>query len=260
MSNEFGYDQQAQPNTDTPATGTVDLDFLDNSAKSSGYDADKEPGQHRGLPPEGAYRFRFEWPAPPAGQQETFNSLGLSSKWKASTTKGKTPTQFVGTGVRAVLLGISTNPPSPITIEEFDSLNLAGRTFSSYVSTIFMSGRSSVTDLLNCIHYEKFDDSRPMREAVLALQEKLRNETCEGIATVRWVPFAVTQDDQGKNKYERLNSLDPSFGKKYNRGASAFPKVEGAPATEWVEVFEGQEIQVQVLPELNNFLPFKGDE
>jgi len=260
MPNEFDYDQTTNPVVAASDDSSVDLDFLGSTAKDSGYDATKEPGQHRGLPPEGAYRFRFEWPAPPAGQQETFNSLGLSSKWKASTTKGKTPTQFVGTGVRAVLLGISTNPPSPITIEEFDSLNLAGRTFSSYVSTIFMSGRSSVTDLLNCIHYEKFDDSRPMREAVLALQEKLRNETCEGIATVRWVPFAITQDDQGKNKYERLNTLDPSFGKKYNRGASAFPKVEGAPATEWVEVFEGQEISVQVLPEISNFLPFKAEE
>jgi hypothetical protein len=130
--------------------------------------------------------------------------------------------------------------------------------WQNYASPVWMDINPS--DTLAYREARENDDERPMREAVLALQEKLRNETCEGIATVRWVPFAITQDDQGKNKYERLNTLDPSFGKKYNRGASAFPKVEGAPATEWVEVFEGQEISVQVLPEISNFLPFKADE
>lgn len=222
-----------------------DDSFLDAAAKDAGYNEDAIPGGRGSIPPEGPYKFRFEFPKI---DDET-------KRWPIKTTKKGD--KFTGTSIKAQLLGVVGK--SPLSLEEFDAQGLAARTFSVYISSLFMYGRSSMTDFINCVHSEKFPADRSIREAKLMIEELMQGLP-EGTATVKWVPFFKNGEDKWERLADLLEKVQAGSGKKYKGGAKNFPKdaETGEPATHWEHsIGEGETVDVIVMPELDLFLPFE---
>lgn len=225
-----------------------DDSFLDGTAKTAGYDEDAVPGGRGAIPPEGPYRFRFEFPALKAGADE-------ASRWPVKTTKKGD--KFTGTSIKAHLLGVVEK--SPLTLEEFDAQGLAARAFSAYISSLFMYGRSSMTDFINCVCPEKFSADRSIRDAKEMIGE-LMQQLPEGTATIRWCAFYKNGEDKWERLADLLEKVQAGSGKKFRGGAKAFPKdaETGETLTNWNHpIGEGESVDVIVMPELDLFLPFE---
>lgn len=223
-------------------------DFFNASLASSDYNEDAAPGERRAMPPEGQYRFRFEFPPLKDGAE----------RWPVKTTKKGAA--FTGANIKAEMIGVTDK--SPITMEEFDQLRLAGRKFSSYISSIVMYGRSSLTDFVkSCIG--AWPGTNSIGQTCQAVEE-LMQQLPEGIATVKWEPYYM----DAERKFHRLAELDSKYGKQYGRGASSFPKEEdvdspsyGQPKQSWeLKLNEEETLTVIALPQLDVFLPRPKDE
>ena len=239
-------------------TPEVDLDnaiqddsFLDAAAKEAGYDENATPGARGALPPEGPYHFRFEFPAIKDGDE--------SKRWSQKVAKKGDP--YIGTSIKATLQ--RTVAKSPVTLEEFDAMNLANRQLSMYLSSLFMFGRSSMTDFINCVSDVKFSPDRSIREARDTINE-LMQQLPEGTATIKWVPFFKNGEDKWERLADLLEKVKKDSGKKYKGGAKNFPKDDetGLPLTGWTHYLSGDEndpnaekVDVIVMPELDLLLP-----
>lgn len=251
--------------TETEEIG--DLSFLETTNKDAGYDEKAEPGARGSLPPEGKYLFQFSLPKFDADDVD--ERTGLNKHWKVGTTKPNKKgekSRFIGGMLAAMMLRPAGD--NKMTLEEFDEAKLANRKFSKYISTLFMYGRSGVTDYLKCVvqdvaqHAALLDASA--KASILAVEETIM-AVPEGIGEIKW---GVYFKDPSDDKTKRIGELSDELKKKYSRGASTFPKdSEGHPLTRWnldadgnvvAEPEEGQEVvEVFVLAELDNLLPFK---
>lgn len=222
-----------------------DDSFLDAVAKDAGYNEDAIPGGRGAIPPEGPYRFRFELP----------KLDDENKRWPIKSTKKGD--KFTGTSIKAQLLGVVEK--SPLSLDEFDAQGLAARMFSVYISSLFMYGRSSMTDFINCVHSEKFSADRSIREAKQMVEELMAGLP-EGTATVRWVPFFKNGEDKWERLADLLEKVQVGSGKKFKGGAKNFPKdaETGEVLTNWEHKIGGDEtVDVIVMPELDLFLPFE---
>lgn len=243
-----------------------DLSFLETTNKEAGYDEKAEPGARGSLPPEGKYLFQFSLPKFDADAID--ERTGLNKHWKIGTTKPKKgePSRFIGGMLSAQMLRPAGD--NKMTLEEFDEAKLANRKFSKYISTLFMYGRSGVTDYLKCVvqdvaqHAALLDASA--KASILAVEETIM-QVPEGVGEIKW---GVYFKDPSDDKTKRIGDLSDELKKRYSRGSSTFPKGEdGKPLTRWhldtdgnlVEhPEEGQDVvEVFVLAELENLLPFK---
>lgn len=251
--NEYMNDSE---NAEVAVSPEAAADFFNSSLADTGYNEDAAPGERRAMPPEGQYRFRFEF-APLKDGAERWPGQTDPSQLK-TTKKGKA---FTGTSIKAEMIGVTDK--SPITMEEFDALRLAGRKFSSYISSITDdAGRSSLTDFIKCC-IGAWPKTSSLSQTCQAVEE-LMQQLPEGIATIKWEPYYM--DDE--RKFQRLGDLDAKYKKQYGRGAGTFPRETdpdspnfGHPKQSWeLKLNEEETLTVIALPQLDVFLPRPKDE
>lgn len=242
----------------------TDVSFLEASARDEGYDPSKEPGQTRATLPEGRYRARYEFGKSKEGNDDIINEVTkLPMRWKVYTAGGKTPSKYIATSAKALLLGPGAQG-CPLTLEEFDAAGLAGRTLSAFLSSRFMFGRSSLTDWLNSVLAEKVPEDA-MISAMAGMAEEAMLQSPEGELTVRWTPYYVKEatEEGGKQSYERLGKLNEKYYKKYGDGtkSKAWPRDEdGEPLQTWEEELGPDEkVKVVAFAEVADFVPFTLD-
>jgi hypothetical protein len=240
----------------------VDLDFLDTSAKEAGYDETKEPGKGGVTPPEGKYRLRYE-----LSPQSDPNAKWWTARKTKPNKKGEV-TKYAGGSIKGKLL--MPAPGEKLSLEDFDQLGLFGRQFSSFLSSMFMYGRCSLTDWLNSVLPEKVNPSTSIG-AMLEMVEEVMMQSPEGIASLIWTPYFVTEED-GKTKYERLAQLNDAMKTKYKGGTKSkhWPKdpEDGSLLTNWKENLsdpgtpedEQEIVDVVVFAEVKDFFPTEAEQ
>ncbi len=259
MSEHFDNNELDQPQG---LPEGADLDFLGENLEQHGLDLAKEPGSAPSMIPEGNYWAQFAWKITDELTAENPLVPGISARWKVNKTKGDKPQTYLGTSIKAKLLrpAPSRNKISQpeLTMEEFDSLGLAGRELNAYVSTMVLYGRTGASDFLKSVNPEipAGLSAKQMAQAI----EELMPTSPEGVISVKWTPYYKQEGTDGKTEYKRLSTI-PSMKDKYKGGSKSFPKNEdGTPATAWSQPISQEEtLDVVVFAEQDNFLPYKAE-
>jgi len=264
-------------NLDAPADG-FSADFLEQTNKDAGYDPKKEPGQRGVTPPEGPYWFRYEHSKVSDEDGAENSRTGLPNRWKPGVTKPHkgAPSSFIGTSLKAQMLRPADG--NKLSLEDFDSLGLAGRQFYAYISSLFMYGRCGLTDWLNSVLPEKVLGDQHIKTNILMVEELLQGIP-EGVGIIKWsLQWKDESEEDTKRQFKDLRDLSDGMVAKFKDGtrSKAWPKdEEGGLLTsfEWnlnksrasveldpADTAADEKVTLFVRAELRDFLPFKASE